>query len=438
MRKSLIRKRIGSKGKTSSRRGRSVQAEAMHTWGELGDLEGRIALIQALIPVGLKAVQETLQQEVSTLAGGRYAERIRTPDSRQGGQPQLNRWGSQPGSVYLADQKIPIDVPRVRDRQGGGEVRLQAYQRLQQPRNLDEGLLKRIVNGLSCRNYRACAEAVPEAFGLSASTISRRTIRASERKLRQLQERSLKQYDFVSLFLDGKSFASEQIVIALGVTIQGEKVILGFLQAGTENEKVCSDFLRQLEARGLRYEDGLLCVIDGAKGLRKAIQMVFGQRAVVQRCQWHKRENVLRYLAKGKQAYFRQRLQAAYRMPSLKEAEKALLAIRKELSLLNQSAVASLEEGLDETLTLHRLGLARELGQSFSTTNCLESINAQLGQKTDKVDHWKNSNQLHRWVATALLEIEPRLRKVRGYRYLPLLRAALKASVSNTLEVQAA
>jgi putative transposase len=417
MRSSLLPKQFQTKQKASDSKHHPVLFE---------ELDARIALIQALIPLGLQAVEETLQAEVAELAGERY--------SRQGGHAHYNRWGSQPGSVYLADQKIPVTVPRVRDKHHGCEVRLKSYEGLQQPRNLDEGLLKRIVNGLSCRNYRDCAEAVPEAFGLSSSTVSRRNIQATARKLEQLQERSLESYDFVGLFLDGKSFAKEQILIALGITLKGEKIILGFLQASTENEKVCTDFLRRLVERGLVYEEGLLCVIDGSKGLRKAIQIVFGEKAIVQRCRWHKRENVVGYLPKSKQATIRKRLQDAYQLPTLKAAEKALLTVKKELSLLNQSAVASLDEGLDETLTLHRLGLAEELGESFSTTNCLESINAQLGQRTDKVDYWKNSNQLHRWVATALLEIEPRLRRVRGYRHLPHLRRALKASFSKTAE----
>lgn len=421
MAKSLVPKAIAPKQK------KSLNNKDLPAFDEL---DARIALIQALIPLGLKAVEETLQKEVAELAGERY--------SRAGGQAHYNRWGSQPGSVYLADQKIPIQVPRIRDSSHGQEVRLNAYERLQRPRNLDEGLMKRIVSGLSCRNYRDCAEAVPEAFGLSASSISRRTVQATARKLEQLQERSLEPYDFVALFLDGKSFAKEQILLALGVTIDGEKVILGFLQAGTENEKVCTDFLRKLVERGLSYEQGLLCVIDGSKGLRKAIQTVFGAKAVVQRCRWHKRENVVGYLAKSKQGAMRKRLQDAYQQPALKEAEKALLRVRKELSLLNQSAVASLDEGLDETLTLHRLGLAEELGESFSTTNCLESINAQLGQRTDKVDYWKNSDQLHRWVATVLLQIEPRLRKVRGYRHLTHLRRALKALFSKSAEERVA
>jgi transposase-like protein len=421
MRRSLLPKRFQTKQKASDKK---------HQPDHFEGLDAQIALIQALIPLGLKAVEETLQAEVIELAGEPY--------SRQGGHAHYNRWGSQPGSVYLADQKIPVAVPRVRDKHHGCEVRLKSYEGLQQPRNMDEGLLKRIVNGLSCRNYRDCAEAVPEAFGLSSSTVSRRNIQATARKLEQLQERSLEPYDFVGLFLDGKSFAKEQILIALGITLKGEKIILGFLQASTENERVCTDFLRRLIERGLDYEEGLLCVIDGSKGLRKAIQTVFGEKSIVQRCRWHKRENVVGYLPKSKQAAIRKRLQNAYQLPTLKEAEKALLTVKKELSLLNQSAVASLNEGLDETLTLHRLGLAEELGESFSTTNCLESINAQLGQRTDKVDYWKNSNQLHRWVATALLEIEPRLRRVRGYRHLSHLRRALKARFSKTVEERVA
>lgn len=421
MKKSLIPKSISKKQKESLKTSTPVSMD---------NLDARVALIQALIPLGLKAVEETLQQEVSDLAGERY--------TRGMGRNHYNRWGSQRGSVYLADQKIPVEVPRIRDTWHGHEVRLKAYERLQRPRNFDEGLLKRIVNGLSCRNYRDCAEAVPEAFGLSASTVSRRTIRVTAQKLEQLQSRSLKPYDFVALFLDGKCFAKEQILIALGVTIEGEKVILGFLQASTENEKVCTDFMRRLVDRGLAYDRGLLCVIDGSKGLRKAIQNVFREKAAVQRCRWHKRENVVGYLPKSKQPAVRKNLQDAYQKPTLKEAEKALLTVRKELMLLNQSAVASLDEGLEETLTLHRLGLAEELGESFSTTNCLESINAQLGQKTDKVDSWKNSNQLHRWVATALMEIEPRLRKVRGYRHLRYLRLSLIESFSKSAEQKVA
>ena len=228
---------------TSKQKRSSAETRFLATHDQLNELDARIELIQALIPLGLRAVQDSLEDEVNHLVGKRY--------NRAGGDSSLHRWGSQRGSVYLTDQKIPVYVPRVRDTDRGCEVPLRTYRRLQQPRNMDEGLLKRVINGLSCRNYRECAEAVPEAFGMSASSISRRTIQVTARKLKELQERSLAGYDFVALFLDGKSFASEQILIGLGVTLEGEKVILGFLQASTENERVCTDFLRGLIERGL-------------------------------------------------------------------------------------------------------------------------------------------------------------------------------------------
>ncbi len=151
------------------------------------------------------------------------------------------------------------------------------------------------------------------------------------------------------------------------------------------------------------------------KGLRKVVEEVFGGYALIQRCQWHKRENVVSYLAKGKRDSFRMALQRAYERPDYESAKESLKKVKRELSIINESAVNSLDEGLEETLTLHRLGLFKELGTSLKTTNCIESLMALIGQKTDKVDYWRNSNQKQRWLATALLDIEPRLNRIRGY-----------------------
>jgi putative transposase len=384
------------------------------------DVDAGTELIQALIPLGLWHVKEVLEQEVTALVGERY---------KRQGMAGCDRWGKQWGSVYLRDQKVPIPVPRVRNQQGGKEIRLRSYQRLQEPRNGDEGVLKRILHGLSCRSYEACAEAVPEAFGLSGSTVSKRYIRASARELKKLCERRLEGYDFVVLFLDGKSFGTDEMVIGLGVTMEGHKVPLGFVQTGTENERVGREMLEGLLERGLKIADGLLCVIDGSKGLRKALYEVLGSKVLVQRCQWHKRENVIGYLPKGMQGSMRRKLQEAYGEPTYEKAKEKLLKIRRELQQINRSAVSSLDEGFEETLTLHRLGLFGELGISFKTTNCIESLMALIGQKTDKVDYWRSSDQKHRWLAAALLDLEPRLRKVKGYKYLPKLRAALQRAI---------
>jgi len=402
--------RVASHGQEESLRGPTGLLPA--------DLYGRIAMIQALIPLGLLAVEEALQQEVEQLAGPRYV--------RQGSPPGPVRWSKERGSVYLLDQKVPVTYQRVRDQRRNTDVPLATYRALQQPRQLDEGVLRRVLHGLSCRRYRECAEAIPQAFGLSASSVSRRFIRASERKLRAFQERRLEGYDLVALVLDGKTFADDAMVMALGITVTGHKVLLGFVQTATENKAVCAPFLRELVTRGLRSQEGLLVILDGSKGLRQAVREVFGEAAQIQRCQWHKRENVVSYLPKRQQPVWRGKLQRAYQQPTYAQAKGALDTLQRELRPLNESAARSLQEGVDETLTLHRLGVFGELGLSFKTTNTLESIMAQVEARVGKVNRWQNSQQKQRWLATALLDIEPRLRRLKGYRALPKLRHALQ------------
>jgi transposase-like protein len=271
--------RIGSERKSKTTKQEDALSAGLNT---------KIEMIQALIPIGLMAVAEELEEEVKQLTGERY--------SRQGGLAGHHRWGSQPRSIYLSDHKMRIDVTRVRNSLKNEEVPLDTCQALQRPRQADEGLLRRILLGLSCRNYQSCAEAIPEAFGLSSSTVSRRFIKASSRKLKELVERDLSCYDFVALFIDGKSFADDEMIIALGVTVTGEKIPLGFIQAATENDRVIKSFLSGLLGRGLSIEEGILCIIDGAKGVHSAIRKVFSDRVLIQRCQWHKRENVVSYL----------------------------------------------------------------------------------------------------------------------------------------------
>ena len=413
-------------GKLAARKNRvkrTVKIGAVNPAAEelIEGLDARIEAIQMLVPLGLQAVAEELERAVVELAGPRYQRK----DPKQ----PHRRWGSQPGSVYLSDQKLPVMVPRVRNMKSCKEVSLDAYRALQRPRKMDEGLLLRMLKGIATRNYDACAETVPEAFGLSSSSVSRRYIKGTARKLAEFQERSLEDYDLVALFLDGKSFADEEIIIALGVTLEGHKIPLGFVQAATENERVCRRFLADLVERGLQYESGLLVVLDGAKGLYKAVMSVLQGYACVQRCQYHKRKNVESYLPKSEQGRIRRKMEAAYGKRTHEEAENALEALKPGLKLMNQSALTSLEEGLDETLTLHRLGLMPMLKDSFRTTNCIENVNSLIGQLTHNVRRWTNSSQRHRWVATALLDIQPRLQRVNGHKHLPMLRQAIQAEL---------
>ncbi len=210
----------------------------------------------------------------------------------------------------------------------------------------------------------------------------------------------------------------------MGITLMGEKHVLGFVETGTESEQVLTPFLRSLGERSLESAQGLLVILDGGKGLRAAVRQVFGVADVMELCQWHKRENVVRYLLKSEQAAWQRGLQRAHQRPTYAEARAALKRLQQELDARNQSAARSLAEGLEETLTLHRLGVFALVGLPFKTTNCLESINAFVEERCAKVDRWTNSHQ--RQLATALRDIEPRLRKVKGYRPLPRLREALR------------
>ena len=380
------------------------------------ELDTKVELIRSLIPLGLMHVQEVLDQEVTALTGERYARK----DASVGGR----RHGTNPGTVGLAGQRVPIRVPRMRS-VAGSEIPLRSYEAWRGDGEVNDLLLTRVLYGISCRNYEAAAETIPGAIGLSGSTVSRGFIQASTAKLREFQERDLSSEDVVAVVLDGKTFTDAVMVIAVGITISGEKRFLGFVETDTENARVLTPFLRSLVERGLDLAQGVLVILDGGKGLRSAVRKAFRHRALVQRCQWHKRENVVSYLAKNEQPVWRQRLQRAYNRPAYDEALGALEKLQGELDDRNQSAAGSLAEGLAETVTLHRLGLYGVLGRSLKTTNGLESVNALVEERCAKVDHWQNSSQRHRWLATALLDIEPRLRKVMGYRHLPTLRAAL-------------
>ncbi len=382
-------------------------------------LDGRVEAIQALIPLGLMFVAQELQREVEELAGARY--------TRERGGKEWVRYGSNPGSVRLAGQRVAVKVPRVRSLASQEEVSLKSYQAFkQEPGEVDERLLRKVLYGISCRNYESVAEAVPGAIGLSSSTVSRQFIEATGKHLKAFQERDLSKEDFVALWVDGKAFAEDTMIVVLGLTLAGRKVPIGFVQAGTENARVLEDLFRGLLDRGLNVEPGLLVIIDGSKGIRAAVRRVFGKKAMVQRCQWHKRENVVSYLPKGRQSNWRARLQKAYQKPTYREAKSALSKLLKELRTQNLNAAGSLEEGLEETLTLHRLGVFEKLGASLKTTNCIESVMSQVEARCSKVSYWKNSSQKHRWLAASLLDIEKRLRTIKGYKHLALLREALQ------------
>lgn len=392
------------------------------SWVLAQPIDTKLELLKHHMELSRFLINGILDEEVIVLAGERY-KHSKPHDGR------YTRWGYNPGSVKIGDERIRVNIPRVYDKTGQKNVSLSTYDQLKQIPEVRDQLLKGVIKGLSMGDYRQVIQNLHDSFGLSRSSISREFIEQSAEKLKAFEQRDLSSNEFVGLFIDGKYLAKEQIVIVLGVTVKGDKLPLGFIQTTTENTKSIRELLIKLVERGFRHESGLLCIMDGSKGIRKAVEEVFGKYAVVQRCQWHKRENVVSYLKEEDQIRYRRKMQLAYQSESYQEAKARLESIHEELEQINLSAARSLEEGLEETLTLHRLKMNVMFGRSFSTTNCIENLNSQLNKYIGKVKNWKNSKQRYRWIASSLLELELKMRKVGNHKKLYILKEAVKNEV---------
>jgi len=371
----------------------------------------------------LRILSETrMHTELEEKCGQRYS-RSKPYSGR------FSRYGTQGGSIKLGIERLPIEVPRIKDNHEEITLEPESYQKMREnsPAEVDS-LYKMLISGLKQGDYKKVAKSFEESFGLSQSNVSKYFIKESEKLLREYENRSLKEYEFIGLFIDGKYFGSREIIHLIGITTTGYKISLGFIESATENSTVIKDSFKRIIRRGFKYSQGILVIADGSKAIKKAVKEVFGKYALYQRCQWHKRENVVKYLNENQQKYFRLKLQSAYEEPSYEKAKVKLMEIYNELLNVNRSAAQSLLEGLEETLTVHKLGLRAILGKSLTTTNVIESVNSRLRSVIGRVTRWHNSKMLHRWMACGLLEIEPGLRRIHNYKKLNLLREAIRNS----------
>ena len=392
------------------------------SWLQEQSVEIKISLLQNHLSICQIMINELLEEEVTQKAGARYS-REKPNDGR------YSRWGFNPGSVRIGDQKLKVDVPRIYDNEQDKNTMLDRYEDLKQLPEPTEQLINGVLLGLSMRDYSKVIDHLGEGFGMSKSSISRSFIDRTEEKLKEFESRSLEHLQVIALFIDGKYLSKEQIIICMGVTLQGEKIPLGFVQTTTENSVPIKDMLTNLKERGLAWEEGLLCVIDGSKGIRKAIEDSFGNKAIIQRCQWHKQENILKYIPEKEQDAVKRKYQQSVNKESYKEARESLKDLKRDLEVINLSAARSLEEGLEDILTLHRLGLNVDFSKSFATTNCIENLNSQIGKYLNKVKYWKNSKERYRWIAAALLEIELKMRKVNNFRILNQMQNTIKEEI---------
>ena len=374
---------------------------------------------------GLRLMDLLMQEEVRELVGER---------SQRQADRKANRWGSERGYCVVMGQKVPVERPRVRSTDDQ-EVRLGSYELFHRGEPLTETVWEKLMLGLSTRKYGQAVRQFTEAYGLEKSAISEHFIEASREKLKDMMERRLDKTRLCALLIDATPFEGQQMVAALGIAQDGRKMILGIRQGATENATVVGELLGDLVTRGLDFSEPRLYVLDGGKALTAAVKKHAGESAAIQRCQVHKRRNVLDHLTDEHKPAVAKRLHAAYVLEDYATAKQALNALHRELMDLNPSAARSLGEGMEETLTVHRLHVPMQLRKTLASTNVIESAFSIVEQVCKNVKRWHGGDQRERWVGSGLLVAQKQFRKVTGHKQIPALIRELEALAPSKSEV---
>jgi transposase-like protein len=366
---------------------------------------------------GLQLMDLLMQEEVRELVGER---------SQRQAERTANRWGSERGYCVVMGQKVPVERPRVRTT-ADKEVRLGSYEMFHRGEPLTETVWEKLMLGLSTRKYGQAIRQFTEAYGLEKSAVSEHFIEASRAKLKEMMERRLEKTQLCALLIDATPFEGQQMVAALGIGQDGRKTILGIRQGATENATVVSELLSDLVSRGLDFKEPRLYILDGGKALTTAVKKHAGESAAIQRCQVHKRRNVLDHLTDEQKPAVATKLNEAYALEDYAAAKLALNMLHRELMDLNPSAARSLGEGMEETLTVHRLHVPTQLRKTLASTNVIESAFSIVEQVCKNVKRWHGGDQRERWVGSGLLVAQNQFRRVTGYKQIPALIRELEA-----------
>lgn len=380
----------------------------------------RDSLFELSIKTGQQVLKALLEEDRTMLCGPKG-----THDPSRGAY----RGGHDEGTLVLAGRKVRVEKPRVHEK-GGREVRLPIWQELSREDPLSERMYEQMILGVSTRKYERSLETLPAGvvgLGTSKSEVSRTFKGRTEAQLGEFLQRSLEGLNLPVLMLDGLHVSDHVLLVALGIDHQGKKHVLGLWEGTTESEEVCRTLLSELVGRGLPVEQARLFVIDGGKGLRKAIRTVFGNWALIARCRVHKMRNVVGHLPKGKQLWVLTQMRQAYKSSSAEEAKRRLLQLALSLDEVYTGAARSLREGLDETLTVMKLNIGPALLKTLSSTNAIENLNGSVRTTIRRVKRWRGGRMAMRWVASGLLEAEKKFRRVKGYGEMPGLVSSLKA-----------
>jgi len=385
----------------------------------------RKGVTELICQAGLQLMNLMMQEEVQELTGERNQ---RQPERT------ANRWGSERGYCVVMGQKVPIERPRVRTTDDK-EVRLGSYEMFHRGEPLTETVWEKLMLGLSTRKYGQAVREFTAAYGLEKSAVSEHFIEASRSKMKELLERRLDKMRLCALLIDATPFAGQQMVAALGIGEDGRKTILGIRQGATENATVVGELLGDLMNRGLDFAEPRLYVLDGGKALTTAVKKYAGESAAIQRCQVHKRRNVLDHLIDEHKAAVAKKLNMAYALEDYGAAKQALNLLHRELMDLNPSAARSLGEGMEETLTVHRLHVPTQLRKTMASTNVIESAFSIVEQVCKNVKRWHGGDQRERWVGSGLLLAERQFRRVMGHKQIPSLIRELEVARPSKTEV---
>lgn len=377
-------------------------------------------LHRSALSVGVAVIAELMEQEVRALCGERRRRRGRV----------AHRYGHQRGYVVLGGQKVSIQKPRVRSMDGQREIQLRLYERLQRLEVIDDRVMHRLLYGVSCRNYRSVIETIQQSVGVSRSSVSRSFVRATQQRVREFARRRFDGMRLVAIAIDGVRFKGRTLVVALGVDQQGCKRVLAIREGATENARVCCDLLEDLRDRGVSTETATLFVLDGSKALRAAVDRVWGSRAVVQRCRLHKMRNVQAYVPEQMWPEVQRRMREAYVQLEYSSAKRILETTSRWLDRVAPAAAHSLREGLDETLTITRLGLPKPLRRSLMSTNLVESPFSRLRSTTRRVARWRGDMRT-RWCIAGMLEAETTFIRIAGANLIDKLIQAVDRCQEN-------
>jgi putative transposase len=373
---------------------------------------------QFLLQAQLRLLMLIMEDEIDSMTGPAY---------QRGGEKEVRRWGHENGSVVINGQKVPVQRPRARD--AAGEVKVGSYELFRREEEQQRRVWEAITRGLTTRGYGPTVRECEQSFAIEKSAVSEKFVAMSAQKVKEFLKRDLAKLRLCALLLDGVQVKQQHLVTALSIDEMGRKTILGFHQGASENQAACDGLFSDLVSRGLDFRQLHVNLIDGSKALQTAVRKHCGEASPIIRCQLHKRRNVVGHFAEEDQPGWDRRLANAYDLRSYREAKAALVRLQHELNQVNPSAARSLEEGLEETLTLQRLSVPVDLWKTLRSTNVIESAFSIVRVVCRNVKRWRPGDQIERWVGSGLLIAEKQFRRIDGYRSLPGLLTALNAEV---------